>query len=195
MLMKPLFLVFVILLFAGVSCNDRRTQDNQDEMAMEDNAMTEEGYGDEDKSKDEEFMKEVAKSNLEEIELAQLALQESENSEVRDVAQMLESDHKKALQELDEIAQGEGVQIPADQVDDAANRKIKNLREKDDAEEFNKEWCSELVDRHEKTIEKFEDRMEKTTNTELKTWINQTLPTLRAHLDKVKTCQEQLQSS
>jgi putative membrane protein len=193
--MKPIFLVFIILLFAGVSCNNKSSQDNTDETATEDNSAGNESSTDNDLSKDAEFMKEVAESNRAEIELAQLALQRSENSEVRDVAQMLESDHKKALQELDAIAQDDGIQIPAEEVNDASQRKIENLKEKEDSKEFNEEWCSELVDRHEKTIEKFEDKMEKTDNPELRSWINQTLPTLRAHLDRVKSCQQQLKSS
>ena len=49
-----------------------------------------------------------------------------------------------------------------------------------------------MADKHEKTIEKFEDRAEKTEDADLKIWITQTLPHLRTHLDKVKACEESL---
>jgi len=47
-----------------------------------------------------------------------------------------------------------------------------------------------MVSSHEKTIKDFEDRWEKTEDPELKNWIAETLPHLRSHLDKIKSCDE-----
>ena len=52
-----------------------------------------------------------------------------------------------------------------------------------------------MVDKHENTIELFEDKLEKTEDPELKSWISQSLPGLRSHLDQLRACHEKLKDA
>jgi putative membrane protein len=49
-----------------------------------------------------------------------------------------------------------------------------------------------MVDDHKKDIEEFEDAEKKITDTEIRQFINNTLPVLRKHLDSCKLIQASL---
>lgn len=51
-----------------------------------------------------------------------------------------------------------------------------------------------MIDAHEKCIRSFEARLQKTSDEDLKKLINNTLPGLREHLDKIKACQEKVKN-
>ena len=52
--------------------------------------------------------------------------------------------------------------------------------------DFDEKWCETLEDKHEKSINNFEARLDKTEDPELKDWITATLPGLRTHLEMLK---------
>ena len=141
--------------------------------------------------KDAEFVAEAVAANLAEVQMAQLAAQKSNDTEIKSVAQMLETEHNKVLAELRDVAAKRVISVPST-VDDAAQRKIEDLTKEDDIKDFNKSWCKEMVDKHEASIEKFEKTMNETEDAELKSWISQTLPHLREHLGRVKACHEKI---
>jgi putative membrane protein len=186
---KLLMIVFAALVM--VSCTPKEKAADSNEVAEEAN---EEKFDDKKDEKDAEFVAEVVASNYAEIELAKLASTRSDNAQVKEVAKMLEDDHNKLLSELQAFAGTKAITVPTEPKDDA-KKKIEDLTKEEDIKDFNKEWCKEMADKHEKTIEKFEDRAEKTADADLKIWINQTLPHLRTHLDKVKACEESLKNS
>jgi putative membrane protein len=189
MFRKLLMIVFAALVM--VSCTPKEKSADSNEAAEDAN---EEKFDDKKDEKDAEFVAEVVASNYGEIELAKLASTRSDNAQVKEVAKMLEDDHNKLLTELQAFAGTKAITVPTEPKDDA-KRKIEDLTKEEDIKDFNKEWCKEMADKHEKTIEKFEDRAEKTADADLKIWINQTLPHLRTHLDKVKACEESLKDS
>jgi len=182
-------IVFAALVM--VSCTPKEKSADSNEVAEEAN---EEKFDDKKDEKDAEFVAEVVASNYAEIELAKLASTRSDNAQVKEVAKMLEDDHSKLLTELQAFAGTKAITVPTEPEDDA-KKKIEDLTKEEDIKDFNKEWCKEMADKHEKTIEKFEDRAEKTADADLKIWINQTLPHLRTHLDKVKACEESLKDA
>jgi putative membrane protein len=186
---KFLMIVFAALVVA--SCTPKEKSADSNEVAEEAN---EEKFDDKKDEKDAEFVAEVVASNYAEIELAKLASTRSDNAQVKEVAKMLENDHSKLLTELQAFAGTKAITVPTEPEDDA-KKKIEDLTKEEDIKDFNKEWCKEMADKHEKTIEKFEDRAEKTADADLKIWINQTLPHLRTHLDKVKACEESLKDA
>lgn len=189
MLRRYLMIAFAALVMASCTPKDKAADSN--EVAEEAN---EEKFDDKKDEKDAEFVSEVVASNYAEIELARLASTRSDNAQVKEVAKMLEEDHNKLLTELQAFAGTKAISVPSEPKDDA-KKKIEDLTKEEDIKDFNKEWCKEMADKHEKTIEKFEDRAEKTEDADLKIWITQTLPHLRTHLDKVKACEESLKDS
>jgi putative membrane protein len=72
---------------------------------------------------------------------------------------------------------------------DEDQKKRSKLAEKD-AADFDEELCKMLVDHHEDAIDNFEKRVDKTEDTELKSWISKTLPTLKSHLNTLKAHEE-----
>jgi putative membrane protein len=185
------FLMMVFAALVMVSCTPKEKTADSNEVAEEAN---EEKFEDKKDEKDAEFVADVVASNYAEIELAKLASTRSDNAQVKEVARMLEDDHNKLLTELQAFAGTKAITVPTEPKDDA-KKKIEDLTKEEDIKDFNKEWCKEMADKHEKTIEKFEDRAEKTADADLKIWITQTLPHLRTHLDKVKACEESLKNS
>lgn len=190
MLLRKYFMIGLAALVMA-SCTPKNKEADSNEVAEEAN---EEKFEEKKDEKDAEFVAEVVASNFAEIELAKLASTRSDNAQVKDVAKMLEADHSKLLTELQAFAGTKAITVPTEPEDDA-KKKIEDLTKEEDIKDFNKEWCKEMADKHEKTIEKFEDRAEKTEDADLKTWITQTLPHLRTHLDKVKACEESLKNS
>jgi predicted outer membrane protein len=60
----------------------------------------------------EEFAREAAKSGQKEIQLAELAARNSENSEVKQFANTVKQDHSEANRKLRQIAQQKGINLP-----------------------------------------------------------------------------------
>lgn len=169
------------------SCGSKQNTDSN-EAAEEAN---EDKFQSRTTEKDAQFVAEAVAANYAEIQLAQLAVQKSNDTEIKNVAQLLETEHNKVLAELKDVAGKRVISIPSSE-DDAGRKKIEDLTKEDDAKDFNKEWCKTMVEKHEKSIENFEARMNDTEDAELKSWISGTLPHLRDHLDKVKACHERI---
>ena len=62
-------------------------------------------------SKASDFIKDASLGNQSEITMAQLAQQKAQNSEVKDLAQMIQQDHQQAQAKLQNIAQAHGVAL------------------------------------------------------------------------------------
>lgn len=154
----------------------------------------EEKFDDRKTEKDAEFVADVVAANYAEIAMASLATQKSNNAEVKEVAQMLERDHNKLLGQLQDFASSKAITIPIEAKEDA-KKTLEDLTKEEDVKDFNKAWCKEMVNKHEKTIKNFESQADKTEDPDLKAWIDQTLPELRTHLEKVKACEESIKAA
>jgi len=133
-------------------------------------------------------------ANYAELEMAKLATQKSTEPEIKKVAMMLETEHAKKLDELKKLANEKSITVPVD-AEKKALETVQDLRDEKDIKDFNEEWCKEMVDKHEKKIEMYEDKLEETQDPELKSWIGQTLPGLRTHLDQLKACHEKVKDA
>jgi putative membrane protein len=189
--MKRMFRILTLASLIAVvsSCNEARREQEQDSNEVAEEA-NDEKFEDNDMEKDADFIAEAVASNYAEIKMAQLAAQRSSNAEVKSIAKMLEADHTKTLNELKAYAQTKAITVPVEE-EDEAKRKIENLRE-EDAKDFDKKWIDEMEDKHEKSINKFEKRLDKTEDAELKALVNKTLPHLKMHLEKIEACEEKL---
>lgn len=187
--MKPitnLTSIAVVLLIACISaCQPANKQEDSAEVAKEANDST---FEDRDDEKDADFVVNTVAANYAEIKLAQLALNKSSDAGVKELATKLEAGHTKILNELKEYANKRGIAVPMEETDEAT-KDITDLSEKD-AKDFDEKWCEVLEDKHEKTINKFESRIDKTEDVELKNWISATLPDLKGHLEMIKQHEE-----
>jgi putative membrane protein len=198
--MKNLNKVFVIMMMATVlfACGSKDHHDNANQAAEEraDDSKKAADEANDDKfqtnkaEEDADFISNAVASNIAEIEIAQIGVQRSNSAEVKEIGRMLETDHNKLLKDLQSFAAKKSISVPT-AGDDSDRKKIEDLN-KEELKDFNKDWCEALVDKHEKSIEKFETRLQKTEDPDLKTFINSALPHLRSHLEKVKACHDKI---
>jgi putative membrane protein len=142
-------------------------------------------FDDRKEEKDADFIVNAVASNLAEIKIAQLANNKSSDKAVKDMAKELEKDHTKILNELKAYAGKNGIAVPLQE--DESDAKEMNKLAEESADKFDEKWCESMEDRHQKSINNFESRMDKTEDPELKNWISSTLPGLKHHLDMLKT--------
>ncbi len=197
--MKRIFRVLTIVtLVAAFACEGRRGNDrdngfdNDDSKERADEA-NDEKFEDNSMERDADWVADVVEANYGEIKFATLAKQRSSNAEVKAIADMLVQQHTKTLNELKTLAQNKSITIPVEE-DDEARRKTERFAD-EAGKDFDKKWTKEMIDRHEESINKFERRLDNTEDAELKTFINNTLPTLRTHLDRLEACQEKLKDT
>lgn len=145
-----------------------------------------------DKDKITEFVLKMASAGLMEVQLGQMAQKMAVNSQVRDFGKMMEKDHSDANTKLKSAVQNLQINIPTtlqkdhqDMIDDLRNKKGKD---------FDQAYIDEMVDDHKEDIDDLEKASDKVTDTELKNWINNTLPVLRAHHENAQRIKDQLKN-
>lgn len=145
-----------------------------------------------DQDNDEDFVKEAASGGLMEVELGRLAEQNARNPRVKKFGAMMVKDHSKANEELRSIATSKNINFPAN-MDDKHMDKVEDLRKKN-GEEFDKDYMDQMVDDHEKDIDKFKKEAEDGKNAEVKAFASKTISTLMMHLDSAKAVRESVTS-
>jgi putative membrane protein len=136
------------------------------------------------RASDEKFVKTVGSSGMAEVKLATLGTQKAERADVKDLAQMLVTDHTKVNGELAALALRKGVELSA-VIDPDAAETFQSL-EKKSGKYFDKAFLSEMEKGHKATIAVFEDAEKNAVDADVKSWAGNTLPTLRSHLIKVQ---------
>lgn len=189
---RILTVVSLVSLFACDAKKESGEVSNEDSKEVAEEA-NDEKFEDKDMEKDADFVANTVASNYGEIKFAQLATQNSSNPEVKKIAGMLVTDHTKTLNELKAFASTKAISVPVEE-DDEARRKTERFSD-EAGKDFDKKWCREMVDRHDETINKFEKRLEKTEDADLKAWINQTLPVLKSHREALQACHDKIKDS
>lgn len=135
-------------------------------------------------STDANFVRKVADANMTEIQLAKIALEKSQKQDVKDFANRMTKDHGNAEDQLKSIAEKINVPIP-DHVSGQHQQTIDRLS-KLDGEAFDKAYAKAMVDDHTKVVAMFEKTEGKLQNPDLKKFAQDTLPTLKEHLELAK---------
>ena len=148
-------------------------------MVDNDNSMN-----DNDQNRDQNFIKEVASGGLMEVEMGKYAQQNAMNPRVKSFGAMMVRDHSKANDELKSIATSKNMALPTT-MEDKHREMMSDIQKKTGAD-FDKEYIKEMVDDHEKDIEKFKKHAEKGVDPDLKTFASKTLPILLMHQDSAK---------
>lgn len=180
-------IVFFLAALMLVSCSQRQDRENSARIAK---AANKEGFDTKEQEKNANFIVDAITDAYAEAEFAQLAQRKSTNGEVKAIAAVLEKDQAKMLTQLKGFAGTKGISIPT-VGNQAARRKLHNLAE-EEGTDFDTKWCKELVSKHEKNIQAFEEMWETTKDDDLKDLINESLPDLRTHLVKLNSCREKL---
>ena len=193
--MKSIYQILAIAAsLATISCNesgrgnDSNLNEERNEAAVASNTDKFAGKTQDDA----DFVYEVVASNYGEIKLAELANQRSRTPEIKKVALAMQTDHTASLNELKMLAQAKAISVPVQEPDDS-KCKMENIAQ-ESGEEFDEEWCKEMMHMHDQNINRFEKRLDDTEDPELKAFISKTLPVLKEHRESLKACNEKLKS-
>ncbi|WDF53476.1 DUF4142 domain-containing protein [Mucilaginibacter sp. KACC 22063] len=158
------------LIITASACRDNKKAKNFNEKTMVDQDAL-------------RFITAANEAGLTEIKVATVAEQNSKNQRVIDFAKMMITDHAKAGKELKTLATGKYVTLD-DKISKEHQAMINELSKKTGTE-FDKQYMLMMQADHEKTVQDFETATNN-KNLAVKDFANQTLPTLKMHLDSAK---------
>lgn len=174
------------------ACN-RQTETPTDATAMPDAnpAATVPTPADEAAAPD--FVTKAAASNMFEIQAAQLAVNRSNDDQVKAFAQQMIDDHTKAGNDLQAaIAQsGQNLTMPTALPQDMQD-KLNDLQQAS-AEDFNRAYVTGQVDAHQATLDLLKRYAEDGDVPALKTFAANTGAVVQQHYDKAKAMQDAMQ--
>jgi len=129
------------------------------------------------------FVADEVAGNYGEIKASTLARQKSNNKDVKAVAALLLKEHTAALADLKTIGSKKGLSLPTEENADSKS-KMSGIQNKTGGE-FDKAWCNMMMEKHSKTISKYETMVNTVTDADVKNFINKVLPKIKAHHEKI----------
>jgi putative membrane protein len=144
-------------------------------------------------AQDLEFAEKAAEGGLMEVQLGKLAQEQAKDEQVVQFGERMVQDHGQANEKLMAIAEQKGVQLPQELPEDA-QQKYEELQQLSDAE-FDEAYMDEMVKDHEKDVELFEQQAYSGMDPDLRAFAQETLPTLREHLDLAKEVQSKVNAA
>jgi len=137
-----------------------------------------------------DFMVKAADGGMEEVQMGKVANEKAVSQRVKNFGAMMVEDHSKANDELKGLAAQKNVTLPKEMADEH-KKDIENVQKKT-GKNFDKEYIEMMVDDHQKDIDEFEKASKNTKDTDVKMWVDKTLPVLRKHLDSAKAINNSL---
>lgn len=186
--------VFVLISFAFVlcACNNEAT-DSVDQADSINRARMDSNQNAPMINTDEastSFLVDAANGGMAEVQLGEVAAQKSSNPRVKAFGALMVQDHSMANDKVKSLAGQRNVTLP-DSVSNENKRDIDDLIEKS-GNDFDKAFMRKMVNDHESTINLFEKASDKVSDPEVKTFVDNTLPKLRMHLDSARAIQKML---
>ena len=130
---------------------------------------------------DKQFAAEAFAGNLAEVAMGDLVKQKTRNDQVRRYGDRLRADHLAANEKLAPIASKYQIQLPSspDSEAQATRDRLATLS----GAQFDREFIQAAITDHEKDIDEYTKALGQLQNPELRAYADQTLPTLRQHLE------------
>jgi putative membrane protein len=142
---------------------------------------------------DEKFLKRAAVDNKAEDDLGRLAGDRGSSQSVKQFGQRMVTDHGKAIEELQQLAQQKGVSLPADT--DAKHKKTYDRLSKLSGDQFDREYMKHMVREHDADVKAFKREAERAKDPDVKSWAGKTLPVLEQHQQQAHQIQTTLKGS
>ncbi|WP_136414382.1 DUF4142 domain-containing protein [Noviherbaspirillum sp.] len=130
-------------------------------------------------------MRDIAYSNLAEIEAAKVAQNKTKSDQVKTFAQKMIDDHTQSQKELEQLAQSKGVTLPTepDRKHQAELKKLSAL----EGDKFDKQYMSKGgVGDHRKTDNMLKKAEQRAKDPDLKALVAKIKPTVDEHLTMAK---------
>lgn len=144
-------------------------------------------------SADQRFAHEAASGGKAEVELGRYVAEHGQNADVRAFGQRMVTDHTAANSKLERVAGGTGMQLPTE-LNDKDGDTVTKL-EKLKGSQLDREYIHGMVQDHRKDIQAFQTEAQSGSDPQLKTFAQQTLPTLQQHLQMAEQVESKLGSN
>jgi putative membrane protein len=133
---------------------------------------------------DKKFVLDAAKGGMAEVELGKLATEKAASDDVKKFGQRMVDDHTKANDQLKQVAQQEGIQLPTglSSKDEMTKERLSKLS----GAAFDKAYMNDMVNDHVKDVADFQKESTSGKDPAVKSFASQTLPTLQSHLQEAK---------
>ena len=172
--------LFLIAFAAAMTMTSAVAQQDKDANGTAMSGKQSAGQG----STDTAFVKKAAQGGLAEVELGQLATQKASSEDVKKFGQRMVDDHSKANEQLKQVAQQQHIDIPTEL--NAKDKATKARLEKLSGERFDRAYMKDMVQDHRKDVSEFERASKTAKDPAVKSFVEQTLPTLREHLKEAQ---------
>ncbi len=128
---------------------------------------------------DTKFVRSQLEGNMAEVQIAQLALKQSQDQNIRNFAQKMITDHTAANGTLMPIAQAHDIAMPAT-LDARHERMIERLS-KLNGIAFDTAYINGMIRMHDATIKAMNDQLAGGQNQIINVWVQNTRPTVMQH--------------
>src|SRR5215203_5870745 len=136
-------------------------------------------------SNQDSFMMRAARSSTAEVMLSNLALQKTQNEQVRSFAQQMVTDHTAANSELATLAASKNVTLPTDV--DSKHRSAMDKLNGMSGTDFDKAYMKQMVNDHQDAVKLFSRESERGNDADTKAFAAKMLPALQGHLTMART--------
>lgn len=127
-----------------------------------------------------EFIEEAARGGMGETQMSSIALQRSQNSEIKAFAEEMINSHSKINVELAGVAGRKGVILPRET--SSTQKSTASRLETLNGEAFDKEFVNALIRDHENLIKLFQINASNSPDADIKAFAVANLPKLQEHL-------------
>lgn len=137
---------------------------------------------------DAPFAREAAMGGMIEVEMGRLAAQRASRDDIRQFAQRMVDDHKRASDELASIAMGKNMTLRAELPSAQAQSLLDKMGTLNGAA-LGRAFLADQIKEHEKAVVLFEKEARNGRDAELKAFAGKTLSTLKDHLAALRGLQ------
>ncbi len=133
---------------------------------------------------EKKFIKKAADGGMTEVELGKVAAEKGGSDEVKDFGNQMVKDHTQINDNLKAVAAKMNVTVPTE-----VSAKHKALMEKMSGMSgaaFDKAYVREMVKDHKKDIAEFNEADKMAKNSDLKSFIEDSMATMKGHLEKIE---------
>lgn len=181
-----LYSAVLSLVFTMGACTSH--QPDEKETAEKENA--EKFSGKEEKAAD--HLVDAYSGNLYEVKVSENAALNAVDPEVKKIANMMVDAHTKMNADVSSLASQKNVTLPTDLTEDQ-RKCIEKITEKTGLD-YDKEYISDLKEKHEKTLHMLQKVSDKCDDPEIKAWATNSIPEVQHHLDMVNAIHENLKN-
>jgi putative membrane protein len=142
---------------------------------------------------DKKFAMMAAENDLAELQISNMALQKSNNDQVKQLAQKLIDDHTKTTNSMKEIAGKKGLTLPTQP--DAKHQALATKLQSESGEKFDKDYIAANSMDHHKVVKAFEKEASDGQDPDIKSFASQFLPAIQEHTRMIDSDKGQMSGS